>query len=91
MLNKSLHDKYRTKVMEGSMYMFANFLVSPNVSMYKVSLHSFKLTFTPQTHIMLWPNAFPDYVHADWTLADIGALTKDILVNHLVGKVFHML
>ena len=84
-VNRSLLDDYKTRVMEGYTYRVANFVVALNEWLYRATNHVFKLMFTPRTHVVERSNFFMDFPNKFWNLDDVIRVDKEKNIDYLIG------
>ncbi|KAK4275761.1 hypothetical protein QN277_018791 [Acacia crassicarpa] len=83
-LNKSLHDKFRHKIIEGQIYKFANFEVTLNVNQYRATIHPFKITFTCRTFSVEDIATIPSYAYSFYPISEILKIDYRHPVDNLI-------
>ncbi|XP_054789830.1 replication protein A 70 kDa DNA-binding subunit B-like [Prosopis cineraria] len=87
MLNKSLLDHYRQRLVEGQSYFIANFEVSLNNNQYKATTHPFKITFSQQTFVKDEVANIPPYKFDFLPLSEIMKQTESSYIDYLFDAV----
>ncbi|XP_028787093.1 uncharacterized protein LOC114743047 [Neltuma alba] len=82
-LNRNIMARYKTNIVEGNTYLFANFIVSQNGNQYRASTHPFKITFTPQTFFADHNVSLPAYSYSFFPISEILKATPEHHVQHL--------
>ncbi|XP_028789424.1 uncharacterized protein LOC114745433 [Neltuma alba] len=70
-MNRNMHDRFRTSIIEGRTYFMANFVVSDNLNQYRATSHPFKITITPQTYITDHEAAIKPYSYSFFPIPEI--------------------
>ncbi|KAK4260997.1 hypothetical protein QN277_004053 [Acacia crassicarpa] len=85
--NRNLLHKFRFSIVEGQIYKFANFEVTPNVNQYRACSHQFKITFTPRTSCADTIATIPTYAYSFFPILEIMKIDFRHPVDKLIDVV----
>ncbi|XP_054782777.1 replication factor A protein 1-like [Prosopis cineraria] len=88
-LNKSLHDQFRSFPLEGHVYFIANFVLSKNENQFRATTHPFKIAFSQQTYIREDAASIPD-LFSFFPISKIKKVTDEKMIDHLFDVIGYL-